>query len=73
MFARVRNPNYFGELLIHLGFTSLAMHWIPLTALAVIIVEGWGPLMRKKDQSLSRYPEFAEYKARTKLLIPYVI
>jgi hypothetical protein len=30
------------------------------------------PNMRRKDRSLSRYPEFAPYAARTKLLIPYV-
>jgi hypothetical protein len=29
--------------------------------------------MRKKDRSLSRYPEFAAYKTKTKLIIPYVI
>jgi hypothetical protein len=29
--------------------------------------------MRRKDASLSRYPEFAEYKRRTKLLIPGLV
>jgi hypothetical protein len=29
--------------------------------------------MRRKDKSLSRYPEFTQYKAQTKLIIPYLI
>lgn len=68
-----RNPNYFGELLIYLGFTLLAMHWAPLLVLALFIVFVWVPNMRRKDKSLSRYPEFAEYRQRTALLIPYVL
>ena len=68
-----RNPNYLGELCIYLGFSLLAMHWIPLAALAMFVVSVWIPNMRKKDRSLSRYPEFAAYKAKTKLIIPYVV
>lgn len=68
-----RNPNYLGELCIYLGFTLLPMHWLPLGALALIVVTVWVPNMRKKDQSLSRYPEFAAYKSKTKLIIPYCI
>jgi protein-S-isoprenylcysteine O-methyltransferase Ste14 len=34
LFSRSRNPNYFGEMLIYLGFGILAMHWAPLIALA---------------------------------------
>jgi protein-S-isoprenylcysteine O-methyltransferase Ste14 len=67
-----RNPNYLGELFIYLGFSLLAMHWIPLAALGLFIVTTWIPNMRRKDRSLSRYPDFAAYKAHTKLLIPYL-
>lgn len=65
-----RNPNYFGELLIYLGFTLLAMHWAPLLVLAAFISAVWIPNMIRKDRSLSRYPEFAEYRKRTRRLIP---
>ncbi len=30
LWSRLRNPNYFGELLIYLGFGLLALHWAPL-------------------------------------------
>lgn len=68
----VRNPNYFGELLIYLGFSLLAAHWAPLLVLAVFVGAVWLPNMRRKDSSLSRYPEFAAYSARTKLFLPYI-
>jgi steroid 5-alpha reductase family enzyme len=72
LWSRLRNPNYFGELLIYVGFTALARHWAPLTFLAVIILFAWVPNMLKKDRSLSRYPEFAEYQAKSWRFIPFV-
>jgi protein-S-isoprenylcysteine O-methyltransferase Ste14 len=68
-----RNPNYFGELLIYLGFGLLAMHWAPLAVLGLFIALVWYPNMRKKDRSLARYPEYAEYRRRTKWLIPWLL
>ena len=72
LFSRVRNINYFGELLIYAGFGLLAMHWLPVVILLAWNVIVWLPNMRKKDRSLGRYPEFAAYKERTKLYIPFM-
>ncbi len=72
LWSHTRNPNYFGELLIYLGFALLAMHWLPLVILAAFVAVYWLPNMRRKDRSLARYPDFAAYKARTKLFIPLV-
>ncbi len=72
LFARVRNTNYFGELLIYGGFGLLAMHWLPIAILLVWILFYWLPNMYQKDRSLSRYPEFSEYKKLTKLFIPFL-
>jgi len=73
MMKRCRNINYFGELLIYLGFGLLAMHWIPIAALAAFMVVIWIPNILKKDKSLSRYPEYAEYRRQSTLLIPYIL
>ncbi|MBD1917655.1 MULTISPECIES: DUF1295 domain-containing protein [Cyanophyceae] len=70
LFARCRNTNYLGEILIYLSFALLAMHWLPFAILGLVAAMLFVPNMRKKDQSLSRYPEFADYKARSGLLLP---
>ena len=70
LWSRIRNPNYLGELLIYGGFSALAMHWAPFVVLALFVGIVWIPNMLKKDKSLSRYPEFAEWKKRSWLFIP---
>lgn len=69
-FARCRNTNYLGEILIYLPFALLSMHWLPFVILGGFVAGVFVPNMRKKDQSLSRYPEFAAYQARSGLLFP---
>jgi steroid 5-alpha reductase family enzyme len=72
LWSRLRNPNYFGELLIYLGFGLLARHWAPLIVILLFVLIVWLPNMRRKDRSLARYPDFASYKARSKLFLPFV-
>lgn len=69
-FARCRNTNYLGEILIYLAFAMLSMHWLPFVILGVFAAGIFLPNMRKKDRSLSRYPEFAAYQANSGLLFP---
>ena len=72
MMKRCRNTNYFGELLIYLGFGLLAQHWIPLVALAFFIMIIWIPNMRQKEKSLSRYTEFEDYKNNSSFIFPFI-
>jgi steroid 5-alpha reductase family enzyme len=72
-FARSRNTNYLGELLTYLSFALLAMHWLPYAVLAGFAFAVFLPNMRKKDQSLSRYPGFAAYRERSGLLLPRLL
>ncbi len=71
-FARLRNPNYLGELLIYSSFSALALHWLPWVNLLAWVLVIWVPNMRRKDRSLARYAEFMSYQQRTKLFIPFV-
>lgn len=73
LFARCRNTNYLGEVLIYLSFALLAQHWLPFAILALFISFLFVPNMLKKDQSLSRYPDFDSYKARSGLLLPKLL
>lgn len=72
LFARMRNPNYLGEILIYLGYAVLAMHWLPF-----VILGGWvfGFFVRNmlaKDRSLARHEGFEEYRRASGLLLPKV-
>ncbi|WP_026103137.1 DUF1295 domain-containing protein [Pseudanabaena sp. PCC 6802] len=71
-FARCRNTNYLGEILIYLSFAMLAQHWLPFVILGFFVFALFVPNMLKKDKSLSRYPEFADYKARSGLILPHL-
>lgn len=73
LFARVRHINYLGEGMTYLGFALLAMPWLPLVILAAFVVFVWVPNMGRIARSLSRYPAYAAYRARTKALIPFVV
>lgn len=69
-FSRTRNPNYLGEILTYTSFAMLAQHWLPFVILGFMAAITFIPNMRKKDKSLSRYPEFAAYKERSGMLFP---
>jgi protein-S-isoprenylcysteine O-methyltransferase Ste14 len=69
-FARTRNPNYLGELMIYLGFAMLSMHWTGYIGIVAFFVGAFIPNMIKKDKSLSRYPGFLDYKKKSGLFLP---
>jgi protein-S-isoprenylcysteine O-methyltransferase Ste14 len=69
-FARIRHPNYLGEMMIYTSFALIAGHWIPWAVLAWVWVGLFLPNMLAKEQSMSRYPQWAAYRARTGLLWP---
>jgi protein-S-isoprenylcysteine O-methyltransferase Ste14 len=73
MFKYIRHPNYLGEMMVYGSFALLAWHWIP----AIVLAYYWGVVfstnMAKKEASMSRYPEWADYKSRSWWLIPYVL
>jgi protein-S-isoprenylcysteine O-methyltransferase Ste14 len=73
LWSLCRNPNYFGELLIYLGFGLLARHWLAIAVLFLFVAAYWIPNMLRKDRSLARYPEFAAWKQRTKLFVPFIL
>lgn len=70
MFRFVRHPNYLGEMMLYAAFALVAGHWAPWLVLAWV----WGglfvPNMIRKERSMSRYPAWAEYRARTGWVLP---
>ena len=73
MFAYTRNPNFLGEIMIYATYAILAASvfgWIFVLLQWLVL---FLPRMLVKDASLSRHPGWAEYKARSGLLIPWRI
>lgn len=71
-FARCRNPNYLGELMIYVGFALLSMSWMGYIGILAFFIFVFIPGMIQKDKSLSRYPNFAEYQKRSGLMWPKI-
>ncbi len=69
-FARCRNTNYLGELMIYSGFALLTVSWIGFIGITAFFIGAFIPNMIKKDKSLSRYPDFENYKKQSGLLFP---
>ncbi len=69
-FARCRNTNYLGELMIYVGFAMLTESWVGYIGIVVFFIGAFIPNMIKKDKSLSRFAEFGEYKKKSWLLLP---
>jgi len=71
MFKYIRHPNYLGEMMLYGSYALLVNHWIPW----VILVWVWSGIflvnMVMKEASMSRYPEWESYKARTGMLLPW--
>lgn len=70
MFRFIRHPNYLGEMIVYSSYALLVRHWIPWVILAWV----WGTVfltnMLTIEASLSGYPQWTEYKARTGMLLP---
>lgn len=68
----IRHPNYLGEMMIYASFALMVLHWLPFLVLALV----WGlvfvPNMVAKEKSLSRYPQWQEYKKHSGWVLPYL-
>jgi len=65
-----RHPNYGGEVLLYSSFCLLARHWGAWLILFLGFSMVMFPLNLKKEQSLSRYPAWAQYKRQTYMYVP---
>lgn len=71
LYAYTRNPNYLGEIMLYSAFALLADHWLAWAVVGLATFSTFLPRMYQKDHAISRHPGWAEYKARTGLLIPW--
>jgi protein-S-isoprenylcysteine O-methyltransferase Ste14 len=69
-FARIRHPNYLGEMMLYASFALLVGHWIPWLVLAWVWSVVFATNIAWKEASLSRYPGWGAYKRRSGRLLP---
>jgi len=72
-FSRTRNPNYLGETMVYASFAIVAGHWVPWLVLAWVWTGLFLANMLRKDASMSRYPQWAAYRAKTGMLLPRIL
>jgi protein-S-isoprenylcysteine O-methyltransferase Ste14 len=72
MFSVVRHPNYLGEMMIYGAFALMVWRSLPFIVLALVWTLCLAVNMVLKEMSMSRYPEWEAYRARTWWLVPYV-
>jgi protein-S-isoprenylcysteine O-methyltransferase Ste14 len=71
MFKHVRHPNYLGEMMLYASYALLAQHWTPWVVLAYWWTALFFVNMLMIQSSISRYPGWEAYKARTGMLLPW--
>ena len=70
LFKYIRHPNYLGEIMLYASYASIGQHWIPWAILAWVWIGVFLVNILQKEASMSRYPEWADYKKQSGMLIP---
>ncbi|KPA79622.1 hypothetical protein ABB37_05416 [Leptomonas pyrrhocoris] len=72
-FARTRNPNYLGEVMIYGSFayvSASSSSWVIVGSVWTLVFLPW---MLRKDQRMSRYPGWKTYVAKSCLFFPRLL
>ena len=70
LFKYIRHPNYLGEIMLYASYAMIVQHWIPWAILAWVWIGVFLVNILQKETSMSRYPEWADYKKQSGMLIP---
>ena len=70
-YAYLRNPLYFGSLVLAAGFAVAARSWWIVLGMAVMFVTVYWPVIRAEEGFLrERFPEFDDYARHVPRLLP---
>ena len=70
LFKYIRHPNYLGEIMLYASYAIIVQHWIPWAILAWVWIGVFLVNILQKEASMSRHPEWADYKKQRGMLIP---
>lgn len=71
LYARIRHPNYLGEMLIYGSLALLVWHWLPFVVLAWVWIGLFAVNMTNKEARMARHPEWSAYRQRSGWLTPW--
>ena len=71
LYARIRHPNYLGEMMLYSAYALLAGHWAAWAILLVVWLQIFLVNMLSTESSISRYPEWPAYRRRSGMLFPW--
>merc|ERR1712151_477983 len=72
LMAHSRNPNYFGEVMLYLGFATLSTNCLSFPLFSLVWLQLFVPNMLAKGASMSRHEAWASWQARTGLIGPWL-
>jgi protein-S-isoprenylcysteine O-methyltransferase Ste14 len=68
----IRHPNYLGEMMIYASFALMTLHWLAFLIIGIVWIFIFIPNMIAKEKSLSRYPEWKDYKKKSGWVMPFI-
>ena len=73
LFARTRNPNYLGELMLYGSFATLTNHWISYSVIGFAFCTIFPARIFQKEVSLMKKPGWKDYSESSNILLPKVL
>jgi len=73
MYRYVRHPNYLGEMIVYGSFALMVSHWLPVVRAGLGLARRIHAQHGAEGGSLSRYPEWAAYRAKSWWLLPGIL
>jgi protein-S-isoprenylcysteine O-methyltransferase Ste14 len=73
MYRFIRHPNYLGEMIIYTSFALMVWQWLPVVVLAWVWSGLFAVNITLKEVSMSRYPEWEQYKKHSWRLLPPIL
>lgn len=72
LMAHTRNPNYFGEVTLYIGYAILSTNCLSLPLFSVVWLQVFAPNMLAKGVSMSRHQAWKSWEERTGFLVPWL-
>jgi protein-S-isoprenylcysteine O-methyltransferase Ste14 len=73
MHRYIRHPNYLGEMMVYGSLAMMVWHWLPWLVLAWVWIGLFAVNMTLKEDSMSRYDEWQDYRDKSWWVFPGIL